>query len=419
MLQKVHTMPKIARQLSALEVSRLVAPGFVSVGGVTGLSLQISPTGARSWVLRVKIGSKRRDMGLGAYPAVSLAQAHQKAREAREAIEQGDDPILTRERAQSQLRAAQASAITFKQAAERFIESKAPEWKNPKHKKQWTSTLEAYAYPIIGNLDVKDVADVHVFQILEPIWTTKTETASRLRGRIENVLDWATVKKYRTGENPARWRGHLDKLLSAPKKTTPVKHHEAIPVDDAPTFNAALQGLTGMSHRALEFLLLTVLRSGEVCGARWSEIDLEKGIWVIPAKRMKAAKEHRVPLTQSMKAVLQNQPRLDGCDFVFPSPRGKQLSDMALTQVMRRMGLTATPHGLRSTFRDWAAEKTNYPRELAEKAMAHKVKNAVEAAHQRGDMFEKRRVMMDSWAKFLATPITKGGTVVQMQKRAA
>lgn len=412
-------MPKIAAQLSALEVSRLKAPGFVSVGGVPGLSLQISATGARSWILRVKVGSKRRDMGLGAYPAVTLAQAHQKAREAREAIEQGHDPILTRERAQSQLRAAQASAITFKQAAAKFIEAKAPEWRNPKHRAQWGATLETYAHPIIGNLDVKDVADVHILQILEPIWATKTETATRVRGRIENVLDWATAKKYRVGENPARWRGHLDKMLPAPKKTTAVIHHPAIPVDDAPAFFAALQKRNGTAARALEFLTLTAARSGEVRGAVWSEFDLNKGLWTIPATRMKANKEHRVPLTESMMGILRQQPHLEDSDLVFASPRGKRLSDMAITQVMRRMELTAVPHGLRSTFRDWVAEKTSFPRDLAEKALAHTLTNAVEAAYQRGDALEKRRRMMDAWAKFVATPVSQGATVVTLGRKAA
>lgn len=412
-------MPKIAAQLSALEVSRLKTPGFVSVGGVPGLSLQISATGARSWILRVKVGSKRRDMGLGAYPAVTLAQAHQKAREAREAIEQGHDPILTRERAQSQLRAAQASAITFKQAAAKFIEAKAPEWRNPKHRAQWGATLETYAHPIIGNLDVKDVADVHILQILEPIWATKTETATRVRGRIENVLDWATAKKYRVGENPARWRGHLDKILPAPKKTTAVVHHPAIPVDDAPAFFAALQKRNGTAARALEFLTLTAACSGEVRGAVWSEFDLNKGLWTIPATRMKANKEHRVPLTESMMGILRQQPHLEDSDLVFASPRGKRLSDMAITQVMRRMELTAVPHGLRSTFRDWVAEKTSFPRDLAEKALAHTLTNAVEAAYQRGDALEKRRRMMDAWAKFVATPVSQGATVVTLGRKAA
>lgn len=412
-------MPKIARELSALEVNRLKAPGLVSVGGVPGLSLQISPTGARSWILRVKVGSKRRDMGLGPFPAVTLAKAREKAREAREAIDQGTDPILTRERAQSVLRSEQASAINFEDAALRFIKTKSAEWSNAKHTAQWTSTLKNYAFPIIGKLHVQDVQDVHILKILEPIWGTKTETATRIRGRIENVLDWATAKKYRKGENPARWRGHLDKLLTAPKKTTAVEHHEAIPVNDAPAFYAALQKREGMAARALEFTLLTAARSGEVRGATWAEIDMDSGLWVIPASRMKAKKEHRVPLTESMIRILRAHPHLEGCDFVFPSTRGKKLSDMTLVQLMRRMELTAVPHGLRSTFSDWAAEKTNFPRDMAEQALAHTLTNAVEAAYRRGDMLQKRRGMMDAWAKFLATPVTKSSNVTTLTRHVA
>lgn len=412
-------MPKIARELSAIEVSRLKAPGLVSVGGVPGLSLQVTTTGARSWILRVMIGSKRRDMGLGPYPGVTLAQAREKARQAREAIELGTDPILARESAQSLLRADQASAVTFEDAARSFIKVKSVEWSNVKHAAQWTATLETYAFPIIGKLHVRDVQDVHVLRIIEPIWLTKTETATRVRGRIENVLDWATAKKYRRGENPARWRGHLDKLLSAPKKTTPVEHHEAIPVDDAPAFYAELQKREGTGARALAFALLTAARSGEVRGATWAEIDLDKGLWTVPASRMKAKKEHRVPLTESAIRILKALPHLEGSDFVFPAPRGGQLSDMALTAVMRRMELQAVPHGLRSTFRDWAGERTNYPRDMAEMALAHTLTDAVEAAYRRGDMLEKRRAMMEAWAKYLATPPAKANNVTTLTRHAA
>lgn len=405
-------MPKIALELSALEVGRLKTPGLVAVGAVPGLNLQITPSGARSWILRVKVGVKRRDMGLGAYPAVTLAKAREKAREAREQIEQGTDPILTRERTQSQLRANQTSAVTFKQAAARFIAHKATEWSNKKHAAQWTATLETYAYPVIGALHVQDVHDSHILKILEPIWQTKTETATRVRGRMENVLDWATARKYRTGVNPARWRGHLDMLLTAPRKTTVVEHHKAIPVDDAPGFYAALQTREGIAGRALEFLLLTASRSGEVRGAVWAEFDLDRKLWTVPASRMKMKKEHRVPLTESTIAILNALPKIEGCDFVFPGARGKDLSDMALSGVMRRMELTAVPHGLRSTFRDWAAERTNFPSEMAEMALAHGVGSKVEAAYRRGDMFEKRRAMMSAWASFLSTSASDALAVV-------
>lgn len=412
-------MPKIARELSAIEVSRLKAPGLVSVGVVPGLHLQVSTTGARSWILRVKVGTKRRDMGLGQFPGVTLAQAREKARQARELIEQGHDPILERERAQSRLKAEQASAITFESAARSFMDAKSAEWSNPKHAAQWTATLNTYAYPVIGQLHVAEVRQTHILQILEPIWASKTETATRLRGRIENVLDWAKARGYRTDENPARWRGHLDKLLSAPQKTTKVVHHAAVPVSEVSAFYAALQQRTGIAARALEFALLTAARSGEVRGATWGEIDLDAGLWVIPASRMKARKEHRVPLTEPAIRILRTLPHLEGSEFVFPAPRAGALSDMALTGVMRRMGLAFVPHGLRSTFRDWTAERTNYPRDLAEKALAHVLESKVEAAYQRSDMLERRAHMMDAWAKFLATQQPTGKKVVPLARRAA
>lgn len=412
-------MPKIARELSAIEVSRLKAPGLVSVGVVPGLHLQVSATGARSWILRVKVGTKRRDMGLGQFPGVTLAQAREKARQAREKIEQGHDPILERERAQSRLKAEQASAITFESAARAFMDAKSAEWSNTKHAAQWTATLNTYAYPVIGQLHVAEVKQTHILQILEPIWANKTETATRLRGRIENVLDWAKARGYRTDENPARWRGLLDKLLSSPQKTTKVIHHPAVPVNEVSAFYTALQKRTGIAARALEFTLLTATRSGEVRGATWGEIDLDAGLWVIPANRMKARKEHRVPLSEPAIQILHKLPRIEGSEFVFPAPRAGALSDMALTGVMRRMGLAFVPHGLRSTFRDWTAERTNYPRDLAEKALAHVLESKVEAAYQRSDMLERRAHMMDAWANFLATQQTDVKKVVPLARRAA
>lgn len=396
-----HPVPKITKELSAVEVARLTASGFVSVGNPPGLSLQITPTGARSWILRVKVGTKRRDMGLGAYPGVTLAQARQKAREARASIDAGNDPILTRERAQSQLKATQSSAITFEAAARRFITAKTPEWRNAKHAAQWTATLKTYAFPVIGPMHVQDVALPHILKILEPIWASKTETAKRLRGRLENILDWATVSKHRTGENPARWKGHLDKLLSAPSKTTAVVHHPAVHFDQAPAFYAALAQRPGMSARALQFAMMTAARSGETRGAIWAEFDLENKTWTIPAARMKGGVEHRVPLTDAALQILKDLRRLEGSELIFFAPRGGQLSDMALNQVMRRMEVAGVPHGLRSTFRDWVGEKTNFPSELAEAALAHTLTNKTQGAYQRGTMFDKRRAMMQVWADYL------------------
>lgn len=410
-------MPKRAKELSALEVGRLTATGLHAVGGVPGLYLQINGP-AKSWILRATVGSKRRDMGLGGYPAVTLAQAREKARTARDSIDGGNDPILVRQQAKSALRAAQASAITFAEAARRFIDAKSDEWRNGKHRTQWENTLETYAFPIMGKLLVQDVRQSHVLAVLEPIWKDKTETASRLRGRIESVLDWATARHYRTGENPARWRGHLDHILAKPTKIAKVKHHRALPVDDVAAFMADLRKREGTAARALELAILTATRSSEVRGATWAEIDLDAATWTIPASRMKAGKEHRVALSDPALKLLRALPRFEGTDLVFPSSKGKQLSDMTLTAVMRRMNVDAVPHGFRSTFRDWVSERTNYPHELAEMALAHTIGNKVEAAYRRGDMLEKRRQMMRDWAKFCEAPQTTSGQVLPMTRKA-
>jgi len=394
-------MPKIAKELSALEIGRLREPGFHSVGGVPGLAMQVTATGARSWVLRVMVGVRRRDMGLGPFPAVPLALAREKARQARESVATGNDPILEREQARSALLAQQARVITFRTAAEKFVAIKRSEWKNEKHHKQWAATLVQYAYPVIGDMHVADVEQAHILRILEPIWTTKTETASRVRGRIETVLDWAAARGHRSGINPAQWKGRLDKLLAAPRKLQAVAHHPAVPIDDAAAFYAELSQADGIAARALQFAMLTATRSGEVRGAAWSEVDLAKGLWVIPAARMKAKAEHRVPISPASLALLNALPRIEGCDFVFPSSRKAALSDMSLLAVMRRMGSQYVPHGLRSTFRDWAAERTEFPRDLAEKALAHVLDSKTEAAYRRGDMVERRATMMFAWAQFL------------------
>ncbi len=393
-------MSRKASELGALAVSRLREPGMHAVGGVSGLYLQVTASGARSWILRATIGGRRRDMGLGGFPDVTLAVAREKAREARAKIEQGTDPILERERALSILRAEQAKSMTFEAACLALIDTKSDEWRNAKHRAQWSASLETYAFPIIGKLQVGDVGQPQVLNVLQPIWKDKTETANRLRGRIEQVLDWARVRGFREGENPARWRGHLDKLLPAPTKIARVVHHRALPIDAMPSFMSDLHHRKGISPRALEFLVLTAARSGEVRGATWSEIDMDAAVWTVPAGRMKAHKEHRVPLSPQALALLASLPRIEGNELVFPAPRGGVLSDMTLTAVMRRMELDAVPHGMRSTFRDWAAERTNYPREVAEMALAHTIGNAVEAAYRRGDLFTKRAEMMAAWAVF-------------------
>ncbi len=394
-------MPRKVAEMSPLAVRRLTKPGHYVVGGVAGLALQISDTGARSWVLRARIGSRRRDMGLGGYPDVDLALARQKAREARDLIDKGVDPILVRREAKSALLAKQASHKTFEQCATEFIDAKSAEWRNTKHAAQWTSTLKTYAYPHIGKLLVSDVGVTQVLAVLKPIWTVKTETATRVRGRIEQILDWATVQHYRQGPNPARWRGHLDKLLPTPGKVAQVKHHKALALDEVPAFYAALKLQTGIGARALELAVLTAARSGEVRGATWPEIDLGQKLWTVPAGRMKAGKEHRVPLSDAAVALLTDLPRVEGTELVFPSANKKLLSDMTLLAVMRRMKVDGVPHGFRSSFKDWATERTQYSREAVEMSLAHTIGDKVEAAYRRGDLLEQRRRLLADWAAYL------------------
>ncbi|TFZ05042.1 tyrosine-type recombinase/integrase [Ramlibacter rhizophilus] len=411
-------MPRKAPELSALHVRRLTQPGLHAVGGVAGLCLQVAPGGARTWILRVSIAGKRRDMGLGGYPDVELGQAREKARAARALVEQGIDPILQRQQAKSALVAQRAAQKTFQQCARAYIDAKSPEWSNPKHASQWTNTLETYAYPVMGELLVGDVALPQVLDVLRPIWQVKTETAVRLRGRIEAVLDWATVHRYREGPNPARWKGHLDKLLAAPTKVAKVQHHKALPADAVPDFFGALRQQTGLGARALEFAILTASRSGEVRGATWGEISLDKAEWLIPADRMKAGKEHRVPLSMPALELLRRLERVEGSDLVFPSKTLTSLSDMTLLAVMRRMAVDAVPHGFRSSFKDWATERTSYSREAVEMALAHAIGDKVEAAYRRGDLFETRRRLMDDWARFCGTPII-GHNVAPLRRQEA
>ena len=417
-------MPKITDELSALDVKRLAHPGgnrnvLFSVGGVPGLHLQLTPKRGRSWVLRTMVGDARRDIGLGGFPAVTLSQAREKAREARDKISQGIDPIEERKAAKAALSAAQHRGLTFADAADKYLAAKLDAFKNAKHRQQWRNTLETYAKPELGKMLVQDIAVQDVLRVLEPIWWVKTETASRLRGRIEAVLSWATVAGHCTGDNPARWAGNLKELLPAPSKVANEEHHPAVQIEDAPRWFAALRTREGFGARALEFVAITALRSQEVRGALWDEIDFDNAMWIIPAARMKMKKEHRVPLPVEAVTLLKSLPRMEGNLLVFPAARGGQLSDMTLSAAMKRMHKAdieaggagfvdretkrpAVPHGLRSTYRDWVAERTNYPGDMAEVALAHKISNAVEASYRRGDMIEKRRKMMGDWANYLA-----------------
>ena len=415
-------MPKIAKELTAIEVKRLAHPGGFErpaihpVGGVSGLYLQVTPNGGRSWLLRAAVGKKRRELGLGSYPEISLSVARDLAREARAKIKQGVDPVAERKAQRVALEVEQRRGLTFADAVDQALAAKVDQFRNEKHRDQWGSTLRTYAVPILGKMLVDDIGTRDVLSVLQPIWASKTETANRLRGRIEAVLSWATVAGHRTGENPARWKDNLKELLPAPSKIAKVTNHPALQLDDAPRWFAALRKLDGMGSRALEFLTLTAARSGEVRGATWEEIDLATGVWTIPAVRMKMDREHRIPLTTEALALLNALPRLG--PLVFPAPRGGEMSDMTLSATMKRMQAAApapgyvdrvskrpaVPHGLRSTFRDWAAERTEYPSDMAETALAHKVGNAVEVAYRRGDMLEKRRDMMSAWQNFLTNP---------------
>jgi len=394
-------MPKVAKELSAIEVKRIIQEGLHSVGGVAGLQLQVTASGVRSWILRVKIGDKRRDIGLGGYPEVSLAIARERALEKKSLIAQGIDPIEEKRASKARLVASQRNSITFDEAAKTVHETKSEEFKNEKYKAQWISAIKAYASPFIGKMPVSEITLHEIKAVLEPIWLTKTDTAKKLRGNIEVILAWATVNEYRTGENPARWKGYLDQVFQKPSKIKAVKHHAAMPIDDMAAFMPKLREQIGVGARALEFTILTSTRSGEVRGAQWDEIDFNKKLWIIPASRMKAGKEHRVPLSDAAIDLLKAMPRFAESPYIFFSPRGGMLSDMSLSAVLKRMELKEVPHGFRSTFRDWAGERTNYPREVIEHALAHLLKDKSEAAYQRGDYLAKRAALMQDWADFI------------------
>lgn len=404
--------------LTALKVSRIKTKGLYLDGG--GLYLQVTATGQKSWIFRFRLGGRKtpRDMGLGALANVSLAQAREKAREARKLLSDGIDPIEAKREAQTRAALEKASAITFEDAAKAYIAAHSPSWRNPKHREQWPNTLRDYVYPVIGGLPVSAVNVTHIVRILELIWTSKPETASRVRGRIEAILDWATARGYRTGENPARWRGHIENLLPRRSKVQSVKHHPALPYADMGAFMVALRAQDGMAALALQFLILTVARTSETLGARWQEIDMGAATWTIPADRIKAGREHRIPLSAPAMAILRQMSEKRVGDLVFPGGRrNRPLSSNAILALLKRMGHSEiTAHGFRSTFRDWCSEQTNYPRDVAEMALAHAIGDKVEAAYRRGDLIEKRMRLMKDWAAYCNTlPRTaKGQNVVAM-----
>lgn len=413
-------MKRHLERLSAREVETKKRAGYWADGG--GLYLAVSASRAkgractRSWIFRYTLKGKAREMGLGSLNALSLAEARQKARECRRQLLEHIDPIDARDaqRQQVALTKAKDKPVTFTRCAEAYIKANRAGWKNAKHAEQWQATLDTYAVPILGELSVRDIDTALVLQVLEPIWTTKLETAMRLRGRIERVLDFARVKGHRSGENPARWRGHLEQTLAKPRhvrKAQPVEHHAALPYTGINAFVEALRRQPGVAARALEFTILTAARTGEALGAKPEEIDVDKGIWTIPASRMKAGIEHRVPLSPRALAIVKAQP--EG-EYLFQGMRpGTGLSNMAMLAALRRMGRgELTVHGFRSTFRDWAAECTNFPHKLCEAALAHAIgANKAEEAYLRSKMVEKRRPLMLQWARFCDTPAGRGRVI--------
>jgi integrase len=410
-------MPRVAKTLTPLEIKRLVEPGFYSVGGAAGLHLQVTTTGARSWILRTMVGSKRRDIGLGSAREVSVARAREHAIEIKRKIrEEGIDPVAQRQASRSALLAAQAKAITFEECALQVIDKKMKEASNAKHAQQWQNTLQTYAFPILGKMAVDDVLLAHIVEVLRPHWETKTETMTRVRQRIETVLSWASANGYRDGPNVAAWKNNLDAILPAPAKIAKVKHHRALEIDSIHDFMAKLRNREGIAARCLEFVVLTAVRSGEARGAVWSEIDLEARIWTIPASRMKADKEHRVPLSDAAIKLLESLDRSEKTDLVFPAPRGGNLSDAAMSALLKRMKVDVTVHGFRSTFRDWSAERTATPHHIAEMALAHAIGSGVEKAYLRGDLLDKRVTLMKQWATFLATKPAKAENVTPIRE---
>ena len=394
-------------RLTALKVGKIDRPGMHADGG--GLYLRVTGDRTKNWVYRYMLDGRPRWMGLGPLAIYGLQDARARALDARRLRHEGIDPIEARKDRRMRARLDAAKAITFKECAETYIKAHRAGWRNAKHAAQWEATLATYAERVIGCLPVAAIDTALVLKVLEPIWTTKPETAGRVRGRIECILDWAKVRGYRAGENPARWRGHLDKLLPARSKVRRVEHHAALPYAELPSFLANLREQEGIAACALEFLILTAARTGEVIGARWSELDLLDKTWTVPAVRMKAHREHRVPLSARALDIVQKlsalRPADEAVDFVFPGGKaGAPLSNMAFLMLLRRMERAdLTAHGFRSTFRTWAAERTGFQREVIQAALAHTMESKVEVAYQRGDLFEKRRRLMTAWGDFCAS----------------
>jgi integrase len=411
----------MARQIERLSSAKVkhAKPGKHPDGGGLYLQVTVGKDGQtnKSWLYRFELGGRERWMGLGSLNTIGLAESREAAKECRKLTREGRDPVELRHAGRASQRVVKAKSMTFAQCAVAYMASHESGWRNAKHRQAWYNTLRDYATPVIGNLPVQSVDTGLVLQVLQPIWNSRTETASRLRGRIESVLDWAKVSGHRAGENPARWRGHLDHLLPKPTKIKKVEHHEALPYRDLPGLLVALRAREGVEARALEFLILTAARSGEVLGAAWNEIDTAAKVWTVPADRMKAGIEQRVPLSLAAVAVIETMRERRQNNWLFPGHReGRPLGPVALLLVVRRLApVGTTVHGFRSSFRDWCAERTNYANHVVEAALAHAVSNKVEAAYRRSDLFEQRARLMDDWARFCCLPVAVTDNVVPMQ----
>ena len=403
------------------KVGRLAEPGRYK-DSERGLYLRVASKTSKSWLFRFERNGVERWMGLGAGADVDLPEAREKARAARKMIADGTDPLEARE-AEKAAKAAEAAkaakAKTFRQCAESYVAGREGTWRNPKHRAQWAATLKTYVYPVIGELPVAAVDTDLVLQIVEPLWTSRTETASRVRGRIEVVLSWAIARGLRSGPNPAQWRGHLDQILPPRSKAQTVQHHAALAYAEVPALMAELEGREGIAARALRFVILTACRTGEAIRATWDEIDLDAALWTLPAGRMKAGREHRVPLSAETLAILRALPREDGNPHVFVGGRqGAGLSGMAMSRLLGKLRAGLTVHGMRATFKTWTAESTAFPRHVVELALAHAVGDKLEAAYQRGDLLQQRVKLADAWARHCTTPPAPADNVRPMRQSA-
>jgi integrase len=406
-------------RLTALSIARAKVAGYLADGG--GLYLQVTATGARSWIFRFQLDGRRREMGLGPFPEISLAVARDLAAEKRALAKAGRDPIAERDAQRARQRLDEGRTVKWDQAVDQFLADHESTWRNPKHRGQWRATLATYASPIMGNLSAGAIATPEVIRVLQPIWRSKPATASRVRGRIERVWDWCKVRGYAQGENPARWRGHLDKVFPATRKVRKVRHHAAVPIDALPSVYQRLREADDdIAAMAARFTILTAARPGMVTGARWPEIDRQAAIWTVPGSRMKGDKPHRVPLSREALAIVDRMADLRTSALIFPGWRtGRPMSVDTLSTALRIAGAgRATMHGTaRSTFKDWCSERTNTPNEISEMALAHMIGNETEAAYRRSELLEKRAALMGQWARFLLTPVTSSGTVTVLRKR--